>query len=96
MRQRLDVWLAKQGLRPRLIGEFDDAALMKAFGAEGRASSCHPRSSRRRPAASTGVKLLGKTSELIEEFFAISVERRIHASVRGCNHAGRTRAVLKA
>ena len=36
MRQRLDLWLAERGLRPRLIGEFDDAALMQAFGGQGR------------------------------------------------------------
>ncbi|RZI92595.1 MAG: LysR family transcriptional regulator, partial [Variovorax sp.] len=36
VRQRLDLWLAEHGLRPRLIGEFDDAALLKAFGGEGR------------------------------------------------------------
>jgi LysR family transcriptional regulator, transcriptional activator of nhaA len=36
MRQRLDVWPAEHGMRPRLIGEFDDAASIKAFGGEGR------------------------------------------------------------
>ena len=36
MRRRLDGWLADLGVRPLRVGEFDDAALLKAFGSEGR------------------------------------------------------------
>jgi LysR family transcriptional regulator, transcriptional activator of nhaA len=77
MRQRLDLWLAEQGLRPRLIGEFDDAALMKAFGGEGRGVFMSPTVLEAETCSQYGVKVLGRTSELVEEFFAISVERRI-------------------
>ena len=77
MRQRLDVWLAEHGVRPRLIGEFDDAALMKAFGAEGRGVFMSPTVLEAETCSQYGVKMIGKTSELVEEFFAISVERRL-------------------
>jgi LysR family transcriptional activator of nhaA len=90
MRQRLDLWLAEQRLRPRLIGEFDDAALMKAFGAEGRGVFMSPTVLEAETCSQYGVKLLGRTSELVEEFFAISVERRItHPCVVAITHAAR-------
>jgi LysR family transcriptional activator of nhaA len=77
MRQRLDVWLAEHQLRPRAIGEFDDAALMKAFGGEGRGVFMAPTVLELETCAQHGVEVLGRTKELVEEFYAISVERRI-------------------
>jgi len=77
MRQRLDIWLAEHAVRPRLIGEFDDAALLKAFGAEGRGIFMSPTVLEAETCEQYGVKVLGRTTELVEEFFAISVERRI-------------------
>jgi len=77
MRQRLDIWLAEHGVRPRLIGEFDDAALLKAFGAEGRGVFMSPTVLDDETCEQYGVKVLGRSAELIEEFYAISVERRI-------------------
>jgi LysR family transcriptional activator of nhaA len=90
MRQRLDLWLAEQGLRPRLIGEFDDAALMKAFGGEGRGIFMSPTVLEAETCSQYGVKVLGRTPELVEEFFAISVERRItHPCVAAITQAAR-------
>jgi LysR family transcriptional activator of nhaA len=77
MRQRLDLWLAEQGVRPRLIGEFDDAALMKAFGREGRGVVMSPTVLEAETCEQYGVKVLGRTKDLVEEFYAVSVERRI-------------------
>lgn len=90
MRQRLDRWLAEHGLRPQLIGEFDDAALMKAFGGEGRGVFMSPTVLEAETCTQYGVKLVGRTTELVEEFFAISVERRItHPCVVAITHAAR-------
>jgi LysR family transcriptional activator of nhaA len=90
MRRRLDVLLAEHGVRPRLIGEFDDAALMKAFGAEGRGVFMSPTVLEAETCSQYGVKMVGKTSELVEEFFAISVERRItHPCVVAITQAAR-------
>jgi LysR family transcriptional activator of nhaA len=92
IRQRLDLWLAERGLRPRLIGEFDDAALMKAFGGEGRGVFMSPTVLEAETCSQYGVKLVGRSSELVEEFFAISVERRItHPCVVAITHAARGR-----
>jgi LysR family transcriptional activator of nhaA len=90
MRQRLDLWLAEHGLRPRLIGEFDDAALLKAFGGEGRGVFMSPTVLEEETCAQYGVEVLGHASELVEEFFGISVERRVrHPCVVAITHAAR-------
>jgi len=77
MRQRLDFWLSRLQLQPRIVGEFDDAALMKAFGAEGRGVFMSPTVLEAETCAQYGVKVLGRAADLVEEFHAISVERRI-------------------
>lgn len=77
MRQRLEFWLAAHQLHPRAVGEFDDAALMKAFGREGRGVFMSPTVLELETCEQYGVEVLGRTDELVEEFFAISVERRI-------------------
>ncbi len=92
MRQRLDIWLAEQGLHPRLVGEFDDAALMKAFGREGQGVFMSPTVLEAETCEQYGVKVLGRTPALVEEFFAISVERRItHPCVVAITEAARGR-----
>ncbi|WP_110399142.1 transcriptional activator NhaR [Sphaerotilus hippei] len=90
MRQRLDIWLAEHRLRPRLVGEFDDAALLKAFGAEGRGIFMSPTVLEAETCEQYGVEILGQSRVLVEEFFAISVERRItHPCVAAITEAAR-------
>jgi len=90
MRQRLELWLAQQGLHPYAVGEFDDAALMKAFGREGRGIFMSPTVLEDETCEQYGVVVLGRTDELVEEFYAISVERRItHACVVAITQAAR-------
>ena len=35
VRHRIDQWLEQRGIRPRIVGEFEDSALLKTFGASG-------------------------------------------------------------
>lgn len=77
MRLRFDFWLSKHQLHPQTIGEFDDAALMKAFGGEGQGVFMAPTVLESETAAQYGARVVGRTDELVEEFYAISVERRI-------------------
>lgn len=78
IRQRLEQWFVKHQLQPRIVGEFDDGALMKAFGREGRGVFLAPQVLEAETRAQYGVQVLGRSAELVEEFFAISAERRIH------------------
>lgn len=90
VRQRFDLWLAAHRIRPRIIGEFDDAALMKAFGGEGRGVFMTPAVLESETAAQYGVRVVGRTEELVEEFHAISTERRItHPCVAAITDAAR-------
>jgi LysR family transcriptional activator of nhaA len=90
MRQRFDLWLASRKIRPRVIGEFDDAALMKAFGGEGRGVFMTPAVLESETAAQYGVRVVGRCDELVEEFHAISTERRItHPCVAAITSAAR-------
>lgn len=77
VRQQLDHWLNKHHLQPRIVGEFDDSALMNAFGREGRGIFTSPTVLEQETQTQFGVEAIGRSSELVEEFFAISVERRI-------------------
>jgi LysR family transcriptional regulator, transcriptional activator of nhaA len=78
IRKQLDPWFVKHQLQPRIVGEFDDGALMKAFGREGRGVFLAPTVLERETRRQYGVQLIGRSDELVEEFFAISSERRIH------------------
>ena len=92
VRARLDQWLDANKLRPRVIGEFDDSALMQAFGQGGAGIFIGPTVLEGEIEAQYGVKTLGRTREVIEEFFAISVERRVtHPCVVAITEAARDR-----
>ena len=91
-RRQLDAWLTRHDLHPRIVGEFDDSALVKAFGGEGRGVFVVPRVLEAEMQAQYGVRVLGRSDELHQEFFAISVERRItHPGVAAVTEAARDR-----
>jgi LysR family transcriptional activator of nhaA len=90
VRQQLEGWLTRYQIHPRIIGEFDDGALMTAFGREGRGVFMGPSVMEAETAAQFGVEVLGRSDELVEEFFAVSVERRItHPCVVAITDAAR-------
>jgi LysR family transcriptional activator of nhaA len=90
VRQQLEGWLARNQIHPRVVAEFDDGALMTAFGREGRGVFMSPTVLEAETVAQFGVEVIGRSSELVEEFFAVSVERRItHPCVAAITHAAR-------
>ena len=92
VRPRLDRWRDANKLRPQVVGEFDDSALMKAFGQRGAGVFIGPTVLESEIETQYGVKTLGRTQEIVEEFFAISVERRVtHPSVVAITEAARDR-----
>ncbi len=91
VRSTLDRWLEKNKLRPRVVGEFDDSALMKAFGKRGLGVFIGPTVIEAEIESQYGAKAIGRTKEITEEFFAISVERRVkHPCVVAIAEASRT------
>lgn len=75
--QRLRQWLQSLSLTPRIVGECDDSALAKEFGRRGLGIFIGPTVLEQDIENQFGARALGATSEVAEEFFAISVERRI-------------------
>lgn len=89
-RARLEHWLEVERLAPLIVGEFDDAALMKAFGQAGRGFFPAPAVLAAEVEAQYGVREVGRTSAVKEAFYAITGERRItHPAVRTVTEAAR-------
>jgi LysR family transcriptional activator of nhaA len=89
-RGRLEQWLETERLNPRIVGEFDDAALLKAFGQAGRGIFPAPAVLAAEVAAQYSVHEVGRTSAVRESFYAITGERRItHPAVLTVTEAAR-------
>lgn len=77
MRRKLAEWLDKQRLRIKVAGEFDDAALMAAFGREGVGVFPIPSVLVDEYLAFGGLECLGDAEQVHIEYFALSVQRRL-------------------
>jgi hypothetical protein len=73
-------WLERRGIQPTIVGEFDDSALMSAFGQAGAGVFPVPLTTAQAVMRQHEVIELGRTLEIRERFFAISVERRLSSS----------------
>lgn len=83
-------WLNDLGIHPRVVGRFDDSALMKAFGRAGTGIFPAPTILREEILAQHGAEEIGVVDELVVRYFAISVERRItHPAVLAVTRTGR-------
>jgi len=92
MRPRLDSWLSHHSLSPPLAAEFDDSALLKAFGREGQGVFAAPAVLADEIAQQYQVHWLGTAEDLVDEFYAISVERSItHPAVSVITAAARSK-----
>lgn len=87
---RLTQWLGKHKLRPRVVGEFDDGALVTELGKQGHGVFVAPMVLDQEVRTQYGARLLGEATDLIEEFYVITVERRItHPGVAAITQAAR-------
>jgi len=77
LRSGIEQWLDKHRLHPRMVAEFDDSALMKAFGQEGAGVFIAPATIEAEVEWQYQVTAIGRVDELKEHFYAISVERRV-------------------
>ncbi|MBA4142038.1 MAG: transcriptional activator NhaR [Nitrosospira sp.] len=79
-------WFDVHQLRPRIVGEFDDSALMQAFGQAGIGIFIAPSVMADEVQREHGVAIVGQTDEVTEQFYAISLERRLtHPAVVAIN-----------
>lgn len=83
-------WLERKGVQPTIVGEFDDSALMSAFGQAGAGIFPVPLTTAKAVMRQYDVVEVGRTLEIRERFFAISVERRLsHPAVVAVSEAAR-------
>lgn len=82
LRRGLDNWFAQIGVRPRILGEFGDAGLLQTFGQGGTAIFPCLTLVERQVAQRLRARVIGRTEEVRERFFAITSGHRIsHAGV---------------
>lgn len=82
LRRRIDDWFEALELAPRIVGEFDDSALLKAFGEAGAGLFAAPTVIEDHVCRMYRTAVIGRTDEISERFYAISPERRLkHPSV---------------
>lgn len=92
IRGRFERWCSVEGIHVNVVAELDDSALITAFGREGRGVFMAPTVLEHDICAQNGVVVIGRTEDLLEEFFAISVERRItHPCVEAITQSARDR-----
>ena len=90
VRPQFEAWLTRHQLQPRVVGEFNDGALMKAFGREGGGIFLSPSVCEAETSEQYGVQIIGRSEEITENFYAISAERRItHPAVRAITRAAK-------
>jgi LysR family transcriptional activator of nhaA len=77
VRRSLDQWFENARLRPRLVAEFDDSALMYAFGEEGQGFFPAPAVFEGELRRRYNVQVVGRV-KVQQHFYAISVDQRLH------------------
>lgn len=90
IRARLMQWLHAHVASLRVVGEFDDSAMIMAFGQSGAGLFFAPATIADTICPQFGVVLLGTIPSLREQVYAITTERRIsHAATQAISRAAR-------
>lgn len=77
IRRALDQWLEQKNVRPLMIGEFEDYAMLREFARAGHGFAPVPSVLERQFHDQFGFARIGVAQGVRAEFYAISVERRI-------------------
>jgi len=83
IRRALELWLDSTGIVPKRVGEFDDLALMTAFGRGGTGIFPAPTAIEKEIEAEYNVRVVGRLPEVKERFYAVSAERKIKNPIVG-------------
>ncbi len=77
LHSRLMRWFDAQRLRPRIVGEFDDSALLMAFGEAGAGFFVVPTAIETTIVQQYKVHVVGRIDVVREQIFAITTERKL-------------------
>jgi LysR family transcriptional activator of nhaA len=91
MRSSLETWFDIVGVRPRVLAEFEDSALLKVFGSDSGAFFAMPSVAVDAVTRIHSVGIIGSTEDCRERFFAVSAERRLkHPAVIAISQSARS------
>lgn len=92
MRRSLDAWTIANDVRPQIVCEVEDPALLQVFGQEGMGLFVAPTIVEEQVTRQYGVAVVGRLTEVRERFYAVTAERKIaHPAVIALTEAARTR-----
>jgi LysR family transcriptional activator of nhaA len=77
LRGRIDAWLVRHEVRPDIVAEFEDNAMLTTFGRNGLGLFFAPSALAQDLQDQLGTVLVGDAPELLEHFYAISNARKI-------------------
>ena len=77
IRPALERWFDAQRVRPRIVSEFDDSAMLKAFGQGGAGLFVAPTAIADYVCRQYDVRSVGRIESVVEQLYAITTERRM-------------------
>jgi LysR family transcriptional activator of nhaA len=77
LRRALNQWFDRNGVKPRVVAEFQDSALLKVFGGDGLGIFAAPAVVEKQVVRQYAVRIVGRADAVRERFYAVSVERRL-------------------
>ena len=77
LRRSLDDWFHRNEIHPLIVGEFQDSALLKAFGQAGSGAFVGPSAIEAEIRKQYNVSVVGRVESIVERFYAISLERKV-------------------
>ncbi len=90
MRRSLEAWFRAHQLKPRVVAECEDLALLKALAAEGRGFTAVPEVAMDDEMRQSGFRKIGRAEDCDIQFHAITTERRIaHPAVHAVTTAAK-------
>jgi LysR family transcriptional activator of nhaA len=91
LRRSLEQWFDAEGLRPRVVGEIEDSALLKVFGQAGTGLFPAPVAIEAEIRVQFGVRVVGRVDAVKARFYALSAERKLkHPAVLAIREAARS------
>ncbi|MBK8975806.1 MAG: transcriptional activator NhaR [Planctomycetes bacterium] len=97
VRQHLDGWFDRHEVKPRIVAEFEDSAMLKTFGQRGLGLFPAPEFVESEVCRQYGVQSIGTLDGVREQLYAITIERKIKndAVLRIIEHARSRLATLR-
>ena len=90
IRPKLIQWLEANNLHPHIVGEFDDSALIKAFGQAGAGLFVAPTAIATHVCEQYKVMVIGRIDSVVEHLYAITTERQItHPAIAAISKTAR-------